>query len=67
MLLFLQGGEEMSCSTAKDDHLGVKQGPTSGSHRDIQAAKVPTNELGWCADENESSYSDGDIGPFVDV
>lgn len=27
MLLSLQGGVEMSCSTAKDDHLRVKQGP----------------------------------------
>lgn len=52
MLLSLQGGVEMSCSTAKDDHLRAKQGPPSGSHSDMQAAKVPTNESG-CADENE--------------
>lgn len=52
MLLSLQGGVEMSCSTAKDDHLRVKQGPPSGSHSDMQAAKVLTNESG-CADENE--------------
>lgn len=66
MLFSLQGGEEMSCSTAKDDHLRAKQGPPSGSHSDMQAAKVPTNELG-CADEDESRYSGDDAAPFVQL
>lgn len=47
MLLSLQGGEEMSCSTAKDDHLRACETRfPSGSRRDMQRAKVPTNELG---------------------
>lgn len=47
MLLSLQGGEEMSCSTAKDDHLKACETRfPSGSRRDMQRAKVPTNELG---------------------
>ena len=47
MLLSLQGGEEMSCSTAKDDHLRACETRfPSGSHRDMERAKVPTNELG---------------------
>lgn len=47
MLLSLQGGEEMSCSTAKDDHLRACETMfPSGRHRDMERAKVPTNELG---------------------
>lgn len=47
MLVSLQGGEEMSCSTAKDDHLrscGTRF--PSGSHRDKERAGAQTNELG---------------------
>lgn len=47
MLLSLQGGEEMSCSTAKDDHLRACETRfPSGTHRDMERAKDPTNELG---------------------
>lgn len=38
MLLSLQGGEEMSCSTAKDDHLRACETRfPSGSHRDTES------------------------------
>lgn len=47
MLLFLQGEEEMSCSSAKDDHLRPCETRfPSGSHRETERAKVPINELG---------------------
>lgn len=47
MLLSLQGGEEMSCSAAKDDHLRACETRfPSGSRRDVESAKVPANELG---------------------
>lgn len=47
MLLSLQGGEEMSCSTAKDDHLRACETRfPSGSRRDMQKAKVLNNESG---------------------
>lgn len=47
MLLFLQGEEEMSCSSAKDDHLRhCETRFPPGSHRDTERAKVLINELG---------------------
>lgn len=47
MLLSLQGGEEMSCSTAKDDHLRACETRfPSGSRRVMQKAKVLNNESG---------------------
>lgn len=32
----------------------------------MQRAKVPANELGVCADENENSYSDDDAASFTE-
>ena len=46
MLVSLQGGEEMSCNTAKDDHLrSCETRFPSGSSRDMERAGAPINDL----------------------